>query len=61
MANALRRYATPADWRKYNESVERGEVPSGNWCKCCERYDCGCDEAMRADRDDDGTQSSAQT
>jgi hypothetical protein len=26
-------------------------VPSGNWCNCCERYDCGCIEASRRDRE----------
>lgn len=27
-----------------------GFVPSGNYCRCCERYDCGCSQAAANDR-----------
>ena len=30
-----------ADWKEYDKLCEEGKVPSGGWCKRCERYDCG--------------------
>jgi len=37
----------------HNFVVSGGFVPSGGYCKSCERDNCGCDEAARVDRDRD--------
>ena len=34
------------DWKEFERLCELGLVASGGWCKCCERYDCGCHQAF---------------